>query len=273
MALLLLANAIETQEAAGLFSNARVDNLPLTACPLQTFQPIDSSILTPEYKIRLQHVATLMGHLHADPDLTCKHPSFLKSGNVTAASGRYMILADTGLKSHQTWLSNQGITLNISEVCDRAQNLGTIMSERRYKSHWILCVMNVYPDSIMVDRNNTSKVYCLAEEGRESPLEVLDRFMAIARLAFTSRIPRAELKETLLTPYKAAFESRNKSIERADSLERFWLLLHAIHCDYFLYWIKFRNAEACKRIEARLREEDALFDESFFGPDRFKKFE
>jgi hypothetical protein len=268
---LVLTGDNDTQEAAGLMSAQLSDQLPSTACPLSAYLSPPGSPPSLAYKNRLQSVARWMGSLHANAALSSKHTNYLKSSNIAAARGRYLSLVDTDINEHQQWLASEGVTLKIDAVSDRAQMLGTIMSERKYKSHWIVCVVNIYPDTVMVDQQDENIVYCLAEEGRESPLQTCDRLNPLARLAFTSKLGRQDVQDILLDSYKVGFEANHKGKEEAIFPERFWLLLHAMRLDLFLYWTKFRDPGSCRRIEASLLEDDEHFDASFFDPGRFKK--
>ncbi|UZJ51470.1 hypothetical protein CBS101457_000790 [Exobasidium rhododendri] len=271
--LLILQSAPESKRVCSLLPSSEVDSFPSTACPLSHFFPTAESPITGEYKARLRSAASLMGELHAHPDLSDAHQRFLKCENCDGAHGRYTQLTDTNIQEHQNWLTGQGVGLDIIKVHERSENLTSVVTSRKYKSFWIVCVANLYPDAIWVDELDPSKVYCLAEEGRESPLELTDRLYPLARLAFTSKLPREDIADVLFTPYTSAFEGKKDGNERAIFQERFWLILHAIHLDYFLYWTKMRNPSACRRIQDRLLEEDAYFDPSFFGQEKFKKFE
>ena len=149
---------------------------------------------------------------------------------------------------------------------------------------------NVYPDRVLVDSKDAEKVYCLANTTIEAEVGLRDRVAPLARLAFCSKIPRDSLKETILIPYCQGFLERFPQIElnKDDILQtqigepyndilvdedKFFIALHAMFLDFYLYWIRFRSIDSVKRISQRLLEDDEKLNSWFFEPSRLVKFQ
>lgn len=279
---MLLRHSISTQKAAGIFITTRTHTLPDSACPLERFCPDNlaeySSSKSPlppvseAYTSRLKSVARYLGHLHSNEDMMDDNLRILelKSGN--GAEGRYREMLYRGkLQENQNWLKEHGLCLELTEVDSRVQRLISITQTSAYKAHWIVCVGNVDPSEVMVDEIDSSQVYCLYD-ARGGALSLADRMEPLARLAFCSKLPRSYIQDVLLTPYAEAFEEKSKGKEKAVFTQKFWLILHVIFLDYFIYWTEFKNPVACSRIQGRLLEDDDLLDQELFGPQMFKRF-
>jgi len=223
----------------------------------------------------VKSVARYLGHLHANDDLVDDNVRFSHSISHQGAKERFQNLHLGGrLQEHQDWLFQQGVFLDLQEIQRRVENANSILQARRYRSHWIVCVGNVYPGEIMVDREDPSKVYCLYERSGNDTIEMADRMYPLARFIYCTQLPRSYVEDCLFAPYTQAYTRRKKLEGRQGKKpkqeevpidkERFWLLLHSNFLDYFLYWTEHRNPRSCQRIQARLLEDDHLLNPEYF---------
>jgi hypothetical protein len=231
-----------------------------------------------------------VGWYGAQPDLTDPTPRHLYTLSVNGAAGRYGQIKEAGLEAAGQWLHEVGVTeLTVPDVFARSEINGSVMKDRRFLSPWTVTLTNVYPERILVDKLDPDKVYCLADTIFEADIAIRDRLLPLARLAFCTKLERKELKEYVMQPYIDGFLSRYENVTidmQAESLrdrytvnqpvphpfldeEKFHVILHGMHLDYFLYWTRFRNPISVRRLAKKLLEEDELWDPWFFEPGRF----
>lgn len=243
-----------------------------------------------QYKFRLRAVARQIGRHHSDPSLVDAQERNMDLGNTIGAESRYFQILAAGIDDAIGWLHANGITKpNIHAVAARAELTGFVMRDLRFKSKWIVAVNNIYPDRILVDENDCEIVHCLANTTYEAEIALRDRMAPLARLAFCSKIPRDELKENILIPYCQGFLELFPALaENKDDIlqtqigppyssvlvdeDKFFIALHAMLLDFFLYWIRFRSVESVKKIAKRLLEDDEKLNPWFFEPSRLVKF-
>lgn len=256
------------QHLAGVVVNP--STLSDTACPLSDFTGQGD-----DWFLRIASTCFDMGQRHANEALRdpIQSSRFPNSFSYQGALGRHQEIVMEGMDAAKKWLVEHGVRLTVKAVRDRAEHVKSKMGDRRYRSRWHLCVGNVYPQGVQVDRLDPSRCYGLSEEGRETQLIFMDRMYPLARFAFTTKLTQAQFQEWLFEPYQRGFSaSRDASLDGdwqwQKDKERFDLHLHAIHLDYFLYWVNFRNAESVRRIEARLIEEDNEVLPDLFAPFR-----
>lgn len=244
-----------------------------------------------EYKARIRSVSRQIGRHHSDFGLVDTIERSLDVGNTHGANSRYYQILAAGIGDATEWLHANGVTKpNISAVAARAELTGYLMRDFRFNSKWMIALNNVYPDRILVDDKDAEKVYCIANTTYEAEIGLRDRMGPLARFAFCSKIRRDEIKETILIPYCQGFlENFLDAKENKEDIlktqigspystilvdeDKFFITLHAIFLDYFLYWIRFRNIDSVKRIAQRLLEDDEKLDPWFFEPSRLVKFE
>lgn len=252
---------------------------------------ISDSSAEVEYKTRLGAVAKQIGLHHTDQSLLDGIERSFDVGSTLGANTRYYQILTAGIDDAVEWMHTNGVTKpNIHAVAARAEHVGYLMRDLRFKSRWMISMNNVYPDRVLVDSKDANKVYCLANTTYEAEIGLRDRLAPLVRLAFCSKIHRDQIKETILVPYCQGFLERYPDIEvnKNDIMQtrigepystilidedKFFIALHAMFLDFFLYWIRFRSIDSVKRIAQRLLEDEEKLNPWFFEPSRLVKFD
>lgn len=271
--------------------------IPATSAPLSSFIDLEKPgslefpEFTAEYRQRVRAVSEAIGWHHADSGLTDPTFRVLDIDNSFTATQRFNEIQLSGLKEAGAWLCANDIQdIDLSALRTRVEMTAFLMRDRRFRATWSIAINNPYPDRILVDKDDPTKVHCLADTTYEANITLRDRMMPLARLAYCVKLPREMLKEDIFDPYFKGFTRRvplsdgpsassNASASTVSlpypfcgpvvEEEKFFLILHVMHLDFVLYWIRFRNAPSVRRIWRRILEDDKLFDQWYFAPGRF----
>jgi hypothetical protein len=266
------------------------ENRPRTSIELsivhRTFDADGTAENEYAYRSRVRAVAYELGMRHADPALTDSTRRFLAIGSTSAVEVRYEQIGSSGLQEAVDWLKEHGIHQpKMATIVERAELTGFLMRDLRFQSSWTVGINNVYPDRILVDSEDAHKVHCLANTTYEADIALRDRMASLARFAFCAKVQRDQMTEDILIPYAKGFLSRFSATEdKPDDLlhsyigppysgllvdrDKFDIILHSYHMDFFMYWIRFRSAMSVKRLAERLLEDDKQMNEWFFQPGR-----
>ena len=215
-----------------------------------------------QWRSSLRNVSSILGKLHSNDALHSKTSSRLRPGNLEGGEGRYKDIEgqrQDGTAATFFPLKIGEATFTPANVRLRLQHLGTLIGNNKYKSKHVMVVKELHPGTIWF--SDDGQCHSLAEDSKEGCLEFQDPLQPLVRLAFTTSCPFNRLEEDLVGPYWTAYCAGQ---DIPFDWERFHLLRHAMHLDFFLYFTHSKNLGQVEILAKRLLQDDAQFPDSHF---------